>query len=431
MAPFYTALATDADSDPLTFSITAGIDMNAFTITPQGALSFRDPPPPYSDNKNIYVVQVSVSDGKVSTPLNMLISLNPTPFHVRRVGSGFNQPIYLQGVPDGSGRLFVAERGGRVRILTPSNGTIAAAPFFDVSGQISTDGERGLLGFTVSPDFQTSGLFYVYLTNLAGNIEVRRYGTLANNRERADPVSGTVILSIPHPGYNTNYGGWIGFRPDETDLYIATGDGGGVSDPNNNSQNMSSLLGKFLRMNPATPGPARIVASGLRNPRGVGFDRSLLTFYIGDVGQNMFEEINNITPLPEDLNANFGWPLFEGTQPLRGSDPAGLQMPIIQYDHGPGPLQGGSVTGGYVYRGPVRSLQQLYIFGDFASGSIWSAFPPIRGTLPTSSLTVRTQQFTPDVGAINNISSFGEDALRNLYIVDYDGEIFVVEYPAT
>ncbi|MBC7945298.1 MAG: PQQ-dependent sugar dehydrogenase, partial [Burkholderiales bacterium] len=230
--------------------------------------------------------------------------------------------------------------------------------------------------------------------------------------------------------------------------YVAVGDGGSANDPPNNAQNRDVLLGKMLRIdvggdafpndpardyripanNPfsASGGAPEIWALGLRNPFRNSFDRVTGNLWIGDVGQGAREEINLMRA--GDGGANFGWKLFEGT--LGGGSTAGLTFPVTEYSHGSGPLQGNSVTGGYVYRGPVESLQGLYIFGDFVRGALWSV--PIAQlvpgtTLPSSSFTVRTQSFAPATGAINNVASFGQDQAGNLYIVDFDGEIFVIE----
>ena len=153
-----------------------------------------------------------------------------TAFRVRRVAANLNQPAFLAPVPDGTGRVFVAELGGRIVVLTPSTGTIAPAPFLDLTGQLSTDGERGLLGFATAPDFLTSGTFYVFLTVADGTIEVRRYRTFSGDRERARSRDRRRDPGVPHPRSNHN-GGWIGFGPDDNLLYIAIGDGGGSRRP--------------------------------------------------------------------------------------------------------------------------------------------------------------------------------------------------------
>jgi len=455
-ASFYTAAATDANGDPLTYSISGGADAALFQITGAGALSFRTAPdfeaPADADRNNVYLVQLAVSDGKATTNLSLSVTVTDQTagaFRVRRVVTGLSQALYVTGIPDNSGRILVVRKTGQIQIVTPSSGAIAATPFLDLAGQISTDGERGLLGLALAPDFQTSGTAYVYLTNPAGTIELRRYRILAGNPDRLDPSTADILLTIPHPGANNHNGGWIDFGPDGF-LYVATGDGGGANDPGGNAQNRNTLLGKILRIDVArddfpndanrdygipagnpfasSGGAPEVWAYGLRNPFRNSFDRVTGNLWIGDVGQNAVEEIDLMRA--GDGGANYGWPLYEGTQPLSGTSTAGLTFPIAQYGHGNGALQGGSLTGGYVYRGPVESLQGLYIFGDFVTGHIWSipvAQVAIGTTLASSAFTVRTDGFAPGAGTIGNISSFGQDQARNLYIVDYDGEIFVIE----
>lgn len=453
----YTAAASDPDGDSLTFAIAGGADAARFAITPGGALSFASPPdfeaPADANRDNVYEVTLSVSDGRAQASLTLAITVtNQTggDVRVRRVASGFAQPLYLAPVPGNSGRVFVLEQGGRIRILDPSTGTIAATPFLDVSGTISSGGERGLLGFVTAPDFATSRNFYIYVTNPAGNTEVRRYRAQAGNPDVADPASADVILTFTQPFANHN-GGWMDFGPDGF-LYIGSGDGGSGGDPQDNAQNRNNLLGKMLRIdvaadafpadslrdyaipssNPfaASGGAPEIYAFGLRNPFRNSFDPITGNLYIGDVGQSAIEEIDLIRP--GEAGLNFGWARLEGTQAFSGSAPNGATPPVTQYDHGTGPRQGNSVTGGYVYRGPAEALQGLYIFGDFVRGAMWSvpATSLVQGqTLAASSFTVRTASFAPPAGqgAINNIASFGIDGRRNLYIVDYDGEIFVIE----
>ena len=452
---FHTATASDPDGDAVSFSLSGGSDQSRFLITSAGGLSFASPPdfeaPADANADNIYLVQITASDGRASSNLTLavtVVDVASLSFRVRRIATAFDQPVFLTAVPDSSGRVFVLELGGRIRILTPATGAIAALPFFDITGQISTDGERGLLGFAVAPDFNTSGVFYVYLTDPQGTIEVRRYRTLASDRNRADPASGDAILRIPHPRSNHN-GGWIGFGGDAL-LYIGVGDGGGAGDPDNNGQNPGTLLGKILRIDPArddfpadptrdyaipagnpfaSGGGAREVwAYGLRNPFRNSFDPATGNLWIGDVGQGAVEEIDLMRP--GDGGANFGWPILEGTRTFRGGSTAGLVPPVAQYEHGGSTLQGDSVTGGYVYTGPVEALRGLYIFADFIEPNIWSV-PVSRltvgSTLPSTEFTVRNFDFRPNAGLFSNIVSFGVDQAQNLYILDFDGEIFVIE----
>ena len=452
----YQATATDPDGNPLNFSLSGGADRAAFAITAGGALSFVQTPdfefPTDSDQNNVYLVQISVSDGITSTVLDLAVTVTnvgPDAFHVTRVGTGFAQPLYLTAVPDGSGRVFVVEQTGRIRILDPATGAIAATPFFDVSTQISTSGEQGLLGFATAPDFAASGTFYVYLNNLAGDIEIRRYRTLAGNRDRADPATQDIILAIAHPTNTNHNGGWIGFGPDNF-LYAAVGDGGGGGDPPNNAQNIAVLLGKMLRIDPSSDafpadplrdyaipgsnpfaqagGRPEIWAYGLRNPFRASFDPLTQNLWIGDVGQGAREEVDLMRP--NDGGANFGWRIMEGTAVFSGPAIPGLTPPVTEYLHGNGPLEGRSITGGYVYRGPVEALRGHYFFADFVSTNIWSipiARVSLGSTTPSSQFIPRRAAFTPNAGTIGNISSFGLDQAGNLYIVDYDGEIFRVE----
>lgn len=450
----YTAAATDANNDPLTFSIAGGADQALFQITGTGRLTFRAPPdaaaPADQDRNNVYLVQLRVSDSQAAATIDVALTVvaTATGFRVRRVATGFDQPIFLDRVPD-SDRVFVVERGGLIRLLDPASGAIAATPFLDVRNQISTDGERGLLGFTTASDYPATGNFFVFLTNPQGAIEIRRYRRSAGNPDIADATSGDLILTIPHPTYNNHYGGWIGIGPDNL-LYIATGDGGGSGDPDNNAQNPNSLLGKILRLDPAgddfPADPARdyripaanpfaggggareVLALGLRNPFRASIDGAGL--FIGDVGQNAIEEIDLLGIDAPGPAVNFGWPILEGTRAFRSGSTAGLTPPIAEYSHGTGPLNGNTVTGGLVYRGPVASLQGSYVFADFIRPRLWSlprtAFS-LGQTQPSSSFIDRLQSFAPNAGAYTNIVSFGTDRTGNLYIVDFDGEIFVLE----
>jgi hypothetical protein len=449
----YQATASDPNGNNLTFSLAGGADQARFQISPAGALSFVTPPdfeqPADADGNNVYLVRIAVSDGQATVTLDLSLTVTNVgqdAFRVTRVGTGFAQPVFLAPVPDNSGRVFVVERGGRIRLFNPATGAVAT--FLDISGQTTTDGERGLLGFATAPDFTTSGTFYIFLTNLAGDLEIRRYQTFAAQRDIANPATADAILTVPHPGFSNHNGGWIGFGPDGN-LYIATGDGGGGGDPANNAQNINLLLGKMLRIDPGGDGfpndaardyriPAgnppnaggrpEIWALGLRNPYRASFDFPSQTLWIGDVGQGAREEIDLMRP--QDGGANFGWRILEGTLPFNGTPFAGLVPPVLEYAHGSGPREGRSVTGGYVYRGPVEALQGQYFFGDFITGNIWSIRTGqiMLGTTRFSDqFILRRTDFTPNAGTIGNISSFGVDQANNLYIVDFDGEIFRLE----
>jgi hypothetical protein len=450
----YTATASDPDGDALTFSLAGGADAARFAISLAGALSFLVAPdfenPADAGANNVYEVTLRVSDGQAAATLALTLTVSDraAEVRVRRVGASLSQPLFLAGLVDGSGRVYVVERAGRIVILNPATGLTEAAAFADLTAQTTTDGERGLLGFALAPDFVASGRFYVFLTNLSGELEVRRYRTMPADRDRFDPATADVILRIPHPGFANHNGGWIGFDA-QGRLHIGTGDGGGGGDPGNNAQNVNSLLGKMLRIDvsgdafpadanrdylipPGNPfagggGAPEIWALGLRNPFRASFDPVTGHLFIGDVGQNAIEEIDRMAPA--DGGANFGWRIFEGTQPFNGADPGGLTPPVAEYGHGGGPLQGDSITGGHVYRGSVDALQGHYVFADFISGNVWS-IPEAElvpgATLPASEFTQRTAEFAPDFGSIDSIAAFGVDAAGELYLVDLDGDVFVI-----
>ena len=369
-----------------------------------------------------------------------------------RIASGFDQPVFVTSAPGDPDRLYVVEKTGQIKILDPATGAINAADFLAIpAGEIKTDGEEGLLGLAFDPDYATNGQFYVYVTNANGDEEIRRYTRSPGNPDLADPASGDVILTIPHPDFTNHNGGWIGFGPDGY-LYIATGDGGGVGDPLNNAQNSDVLLGKILRIdvggddfgqNPAkdyaipddnplvgVPGANEIWAAGLRNPWRASFDRVTGDLYITDVGQDLREEIN-FQPFDSTGGENYGWVVREGTlvfDPTRPGNPDPdsplLIDPVHQYQHTTGTHDRNSITGGYVYHGTSVGMQGVYLYADFPSGEIWS-FRIVDEVVVDAAN--RTDQFVALGGTVDRIASFGEDGHGNLYIVGLDGEIFLLE----
>lgn len=457
--PAYRASAADAQGQTVAFSLSGGADASKFTIDrTTGEVSFSAPPdfeaPTDSDRNNVYEIVVAASDGLATATLAVSITVRDVVdnFRVRRFASGFSQPVFVAGAGDASGRLFVVEKTGRIRVANTATGAVNATPFLDVSAQVSTNSERGLLGLAFAPDYAASGVFYVYLTNLSGDTEVRRYRR-SSNPDVADAASADLILTFPRPAANHN-AGWIGFGNDGL-LYIASGDGGGGNvSTSNPAQDPNALLGKILRIdvggddfpsdaardyripagNPFASGGGapEVFALGLRNPWRCSFDRATGQLFIGDVGEGAREEID-IVPTGSS-GRNFGWVRFEGTQVVNASVAApGALAPVLEYLHGSAPFgafEGNSTTGGVVNRGPVEALQGEYIFGDFVSGNIWSA--PARSlvqgsTLGAGQFSRRTDEFRPDAGAIGNISSFGTDDSGDVYIVDFDGEIFRLE----
>jgi glucose/arabinose dehydrogenase len=441
----YQATATDPDGNAVTFTIAGGADSALFTITPAGALSFAAPPsfetPRDSGANNIYDVQIGASDGSLTATLSLQVTVTNSRegIAVKRVGTGFNQPIYVAAIP-GSSDVYVAEKTGGVWRLTPSTGAKVLA---GTVGGLSTDGERGLLGLAVVPSGLTAGSIMVHVTAPNGDVQIRRYGSLVAGS------SYNILVSTPHAGANNHNGGWIGFGPDGN-LYDAIGDGGGAGDPENDAQDPNSRLGKILRLapnpdpyagasiqywipSPDNPfahggGDPYVFALGLRNPfrNSFGPDGRL---YIGDVGQDRIEEIDVARTNQPGLN--FGWHYFEGTMAYTGTPPAvaAFTDPVSQYMHGPGEKQGDTIIGGYVYRGPVTSLVGSYVFADYINGHIWTlpANQLVQGSLfPAGSYERRNLDFTPDTGAFSQIVSFGEDDTGNLFIVDITGSIFEV-----
>lgn len=443
----YQATATDPDGNAVTFSIAGGADSALFTITPAGALSFAAAPnfeaPRDSGANNVYDVQIGASDGSLTTTLNLQVTVTNSRegIAVKRVATGFSQPIYVNPIP-GSSDVYVLEKTGGMYRLDPSTGVKTLV--FTV-GNLSTDGERGLLGMALLPDPLNSGRFMIFCTAANGDIELREY----NPHAAGFPPTVFATLSIPHSGANNHNGGWMGFGPDGY-LYAGIGDGGGAGDPENDAQNPNSRLGKILRIevvldpfagaspsyfkpaagNPfiAGGGDPYVWALGLRNPfrNSFGPDGRL---YIGDVGQDRIEEIDVARTNQPGLN--FGWHYFEGTMTYTGTPPAGVTFtdPVSQYQHGTGEKQGDTIIGGYVYRGPVTSLVGSYVFADYVNGHIWTvpANQLVQGSLfPAGSYERRNLDFTPDVGTIGQIVSFGEDSAGNLFIVDITGSIFEV-----
>jgi glucose/arabinose dehydrogenase len=380
-----------------------------------------------------------------------------------RVANALSNPIFVTAPPGDTSRLFIVEQhSGNIRILNLGTLTINATAFLTVTG-ISTGSEQGLLGMAFHPDYSSNGYFFVNFTNTSGNTIVRRY-TVSANPDIADSGSALQVLSITQPQSNHN-GGWLGFGPNDDYLYIASGDGGGANDTGTghttgtgNAQDITgNHLGKLLRIDvdgddfpgdstrnyaipPSNPfvgvtGDDEIWAYGLRNPWRPSFDRLNGNLYIADVGQGAREEID-VQPAASTGGENYGWRLREGmietpSSGIGGPKPPGAIDPIYDYSHGSGTTQGFSVTGGYVYRGPIASLQGTYFFADYVTERIWSLVfdgdPPAshNGTNYTG-FTDWTAALDPPVGDIDSISSFGEDAVGNLYIVDRGGEVFRV-----
>jgi glucose/arabinose dehydrogenase len=338
-------------------------------------------------------------------------------------------------------RLFVIEQRGRIRII--KDGALIEDAFLDIDDRVSCCGERGLLGLDFHPDFETNGRFFVDYTNNNGDTVVARYRVGADP-DRADRDSEIPLFTIAQPFSNHN-GGQVAFGPDGY-LYVGMGDGGGGGDPRENAQNDDTLLGKLLRVDvdveerpyyrvpPDNPHPERgdrlglIWSKGWRNPWRFSFDRVTNDLYIADVGQGDIEEID-VQPAGSRGGENYGWDIFEGSAcfepdpfPTCPDPPDGLVFPVLEYPHSAGRC---SVTGGFVYRGcALPDLAGHYFFADYCTRFLQS-FMLVDGVI--TGVQDRADALAPGGDlSIDNVSSFGEDARGELFIADYDGEIYQV-----
>lgn len=358
---------------------------------------------------------------------------------VETVAKGFERPVWVGAPGHEKSRLWVMEQAGKIWIIDSKTGERQAEPFLDIVEQVRRRGnEEGLLGLAFAPDFEKSGRFYVNFVDKQQNTRISRFTAKGPEFNTADRGSQEVLLSYKQDFENHN-GGWISFGPDGM-LYIGNGDGGSGNDPKNRAQAMDTYLGKMLRIDVSPSdgysvpkdnpflgqGDAKpeIWALGLRNPWRCSFDRKTGDFWIGDVGQNRWEEIDYL-PKGKGAGANFGWRLREGDKEtpqdgVGGKAPKGAIEPVYVYNHGGGAKDGLSVTGGYVYRGPVKPLEGRYIFGDYNNRRVWSFLP--KNGKPTK-FEDHTDDFQPEEGKLGMISSFGEDPLGNVYIVDHGGPI--------
>lgn len=377
-------------------------------------------------------------DGVAAPPASALVNAFPA--------LRFAAPLDLQN-PTGSNLLYVVERAGTIQVFVNDSTTTAFSEFLDISAQVDTNGEGGLLGLAFDPNFAANGFFYVFYTpdnNGAGRrIQVSRFTLNAGNPLVADPTSEVLVLSEPLREASSNHvGGAIAFGPLDNLLYISIGDGGSSNDPDNNGQNRATLEGAILRIDVSTTVPAgpapnysiptdnpfagntsgfreEIFAYGLRNPFRMSFDQRDLSsqdLWAGDVGQGAREEIDVIRN-----GENYGWRITEGNicrPPTTGCDMTGLTAPIFDYTRD----LGRSVTGGYVYRNArLPDLVGRYLFGDFASGRVWAL-------VPNGSLT--GAQRVDEIASIGGggLAAFGRDNNGEVYLLNlFSGEILRLE----
>ncbi|MCJ7702259.1 MAG: PQQ-dependent sugar dehydrogenase [Anaerolineales bacterium] len=366
--------------------------------------------------------QSPATETEGSPPLPVQSFPDPSLYSWQLVASGLNKPLGLTHAGDDSGRLFILEQPGLIWVH--QNGERLPTPFLDVRDRVFDQGnEQGLLGLAFHPAYEQNGTFFINYTGQGGDTVISRL-QVSGDPNVGDAGTEKVLLRIEQPFSNHN-GGHLVFGPDGY-LFIGTGDGGSGGDPQGNAQNLNSLLGKLLRIdvdhgepyaipgdNPYLQGGGRpeIWASGLRNPWRFTFDRVTGDLYIGDVGQNQWEEVSILTA-GHPGGANFGWNVWEASHPFQGGPQEGVQMvsTIWEYDH----TQGCSITGGFLYRGSLADWSGIYVYGDFCTGTIWGLLQDAQGAWQNM-LLFQTKA---------NITSFGEDEAGELYLVDRNGSVY-------
>jgi glucose/arabinose dehydrogenase len=366
----------------------------------------------------------STSGSTMTPPPHPAFSLQ-----LQQINVSLSFPLFLTVTPlPGDTRLFVVEKGGAIKIVDRNTGALIGS-FLNVSNLLPDPlgGEQGLLGLAFDPQYVINRRFYISYTDVNGNSVIARYLVSLNNANAAELAADRILLTIPQPFTNHN-GGMIAFGPLDNLLYIGIGDGGSGGDPQNNGQNIAVLLGKLLRIdvsqgilpqppydippdNPFVnnPGADEIWSIGLRNPWRYSFDRQTGDLYIADVGQGNWEEVNASTSPNAGSGINYGWRIMEGMHcypPGSMCTSTGLTLPVVEYDH----PTGCSITGGYVYRGAaVPALRGTYFYGDYCAGFVRSF------RLSGGMATEQSDWMTLRPGG--NITSFGEDAAGELYIM--------------
>ncbi len=353
-----------------------------------------------------------------------------SPIVVSDVATGLDQPLWVTTSGTGDGRLYVAEQPGRIRVLE-ADGSIANQPFLDITDRVGAGGERGLLGFAFPPDFgPANAVVYVHYSNRDGNTTLSSFRLDAQETARLDPASEAVILTVDQPYANHN-GGWVGFDADGM-LLLALGDGGAGGDPENRASDTGQLLGKILRLdvagaaagqpyaipadNPFADGQAgrpEILHLGLRNPFRASVDMETGDLWMGDVGQNEWEEVD-VAPAGS-RGLDFGWRRWEGRHcydpgPAADCSEDGVTMPVTEYSHG----AGCSVIGGVVYRGEaIPALRGAYVFGDYCSGTLWAIDAGLDASQAPVTLLETGRQ----------ISAIGMDDTGEIVLTDLGGSV--------
>lgn len=374
-----------------------------------------------AETLRVYLSESGAINYILNTP-SFLIPRSPLQLSLEPVVSGLSGPVYLTHSGDGSGKLFVIERAGKIRIV--ENGSLLEQAFLDITSIVGSSGEQGLHSVAFHPNYQENGFFYVHYNNTDGDTQIVRYQRDNADANLADNSSAKLLYALAQPNHFHN-GGQIAFGKDSY-LYIALGDGGFAGDPLENGQDPSNTFGAVLRIDVDQGDPysipqdnpfvddmniaSEIFAYGFRNPWRFSFDRLDGRLFLGDVGQNDIEEVDLV-----ESGKNYGWNTMEGSRcfkPATGCDTSGLTLPIAEYTHS----EGNSIIGGYVYRGTQHpELVGKYLFGDFSSGKIWSL------TERQDSSWQRDQLFESEEDIF--IASFGEDEAGELYVVELTGTI--------
>ncbi len=349
------------------------------------------------------------------------------------ITTGLSSPLYVTNAADGSNRLFIVEKAGRIKIYDQNASQLLSTNYLDITGSTSSINERGLLGMTFHPDFTNNRYYYVNYTNGAGTTTISRFTQSATNPNTTVAGSELVLLTVAQPAINHNAGD-LAFGPDGF-LWIPLGDGGGS--PGTRAQDPQNLLGKVLRIDVDNPGgginygiPAdnpfvgnaavrdEIWASGLRNPFRFAFDGNAM--WIADVGQGNWEEVNYIPDVTTGGGDNFGWQCYEGPDPYltSGCGPIGsYTFPDFVYPHNA--TGGFSISGGRVYRGTqFTTLTGTYLCADYLTNNFWQLRPQADGSLSSD---------RQNLGNNLDVVAFGEDEARELYVVSLGGTIYQLQ----
>ncbi len=377
------------------------------------------------------VVPGRLTDGGATAAAPSAASIRLTPI------ASVPQPVLAIGARDGTNRVFIVSKGGTIRIV--KNGTLLGTPFLDISSLVSRGSEQGLLGLAFHPGFRTNRRFYVDYTNTAGSTVVREYKASSGNADVASASSARTILTIKQPYANHN-GGMLAFSRGGL-LFIGMGDGGSAGDPGHRAQDVTSLLGKLLRIdvdgtsatrsyripsgNPyvGRRGRNEIWQRGLRNPWRFSVDRATGNLWIGDVGQDRYEEVDRAVngSSGPGRGVNWGWRVMEGTHcyaPATGCNRSGKTLPLATYSHASSGRC--AISGGYVYRGSaIAALRGWYVYGDYCSGEVWA----VSATASRPATPVRL--VGPGTGRL--ISGFGESDAGELFLCDLNGTVYRID----